>query len=457
MRPTSGTAARQTAFPLAPHDSDPASAVRIHAGSSDSATDRTDDDSASDSSVVTISLSSNDSDDEVSTNDSADTTSADERGDADEPPVTAACWSDWGRLCSVRAGLELFSQTVGRLSNAALFVGLAQASPLAMRCLAGSNLALASGYCGYRLLKANVGTESAAQKLLVVAGTATFAGAGAAAAVFGSAAPLIALGVGGAFSTAYTLATRHRDPAASERPLPPHETQISAPLVFAASAGSTLLVGVAVPTLRMLDPGRLPRRSIALLAEAAVIEIAKGTAGSALPAVRTECLSLERRLKAAMIGLLPYALASLAFNAVAGNLLREQMKGDRFDHMMVPTLVGALANVVKGAVNTALLRCGGSIHCDASHRAPARPGACPKLPDVPTLLAKTALRFMIASGRDLLYLSLLDGGMEDMAAACTAYGLYAFFAQHRDLMFDLMKDEPWSEPRLRDRAALANA
>lgn len=409
----------------------------------DESDERSVQESGPDSSVVPVAIPSGESTEDPSSHRGAE--------------CPSPCWAHWTTLGAVRGLAEFAWQTAGRLTNAGVFVCLASAAPAVLRGLAGGGATLAAGYCGYRLMVANVGTETVARKLLVAAGTAGFAAAGGSTVALGQAAPLIALAAGGLGSFIFSGTSRCREQQEPARPSPPHEHTVIRPLIFMAVSGTTLLTCVQVPSLRMLDPTRLPRRSLALLAEAAVIEIAKGTTASSLPGVDTAAMNFERRLKAAMIGLLPYALASVALNAVAGNLLRAEMGEERFDHLAATALAGALANVVKGAVNTAILRCGGALSpCNDADWSPARPGGCPGRPDPSATLARTALRFLIASARDVLYLSLVDGGMNEVAAACLAYTLYAFFAQHRELIFDIMQGDGWTEPQLRGRAAQAS-
>lgn len=135
MLPTPGTAIRQTLSSLTPQ-------------SSDSTTHRITDNSSIGSTLVTVSLSSESSDDEIPAINSIKNPVSHDRGNSEEPPVATTCWSHWASLGTVRAGLELVSQVFGQLANAGLIVGQAQASLPPMRCIAGSSLTLASGYCG---------------------------------------------------------------------------------------------------------------------------------------------------------------------------------------------------------------------------------------------------------------------------------------------------------------------
>ncbi len=347
----------------------------------------------------------------------------------------------WYALSGMRGVAEYAWQTAGRSANAAAFVLLATADPGALRPIAAMLSALTAGYCGYRLIRAKAGDETCAQKLVIALGTAASAAAGGVATAYGWAAPGLAIGTAGIVSAAMACGAS----AAAARTTCAADTVI--PAMFVASSGVGLTVMAFVPPLRMIGIDKLPRRSLALLAEAMTTKFCKGSTERTLPRLGREGLAFERKLTVALMGLLPYALASVGLNGALGNLLRAQMRSDRYEDLLIPMLVGALANVVKGAVNTALLyqRAGAAVNVQAPD--------CPAMPDRSALLAKTALRYVIAHARDVLYLSLVDHGLSDTAAACTAYALYALFAQHRDLMFDLMQGDGWSEPQLSLRAA----
>jgi hypothetical protein len=230
--------------------------------------------------------------------------------------------------------------------------------------------------------------------------------------------------------------------------------------VVVAVHGASIAVVAYTPGLRAADVGKLGRRTIALLAEAVTIELFKGSTERIAPGVDRSRLSFERKLKIGLIGLLPYAFASVMFSGIFGNLLRAQMKSDQFESYFAPLLVGALASVIKGAVNTAIVRSRGNLSsCASGDDDGVNAAEGLRCPTLGITLEKAAVRFAIASARDVIYLSLVDSGLEEIPAACIAYSLYAFFAQHRELMLDMMQGEGWSEPKVvqRTSAELATA
>lgn len=390
-------------------------------------------DSDTDSDFDTVSVSSAESYSSII--DSVDSDSSDERlaptmrTHERRSCANGGC-NNWYALGALRGVAEYLWQTAGRSADALCFTLLVDAELSTLRPLAAAVSALGAGYCGYRLLSAKIGDETCAQKIAVALGSAAAAAAGGAAAACGWAGPGLAVASAGAVSFAlFGMSSR------SANPLPAAGTAM--PLLFVATTGASLTAMAFVPSLRMIDVGKLPRRSLSLLAEAATTEIFKG--------------ATERKLKLALTGLLPYAVASVMFNGALGNLLRAQMKSDRFEDLLIPMLVGALANVVKGAVNAALLR-----H-SRDEATGFQAAECARPAGLTVLLARTALRFAIAHGRDILYLSLVSHGMSDLAAACIAYLLYAFFAQHRDLLFDMMQGDGWSTPHLTRRDSVSSS
>ncbi len=424
----------------------PAGSTRDDASASSIVTSS--DSSHADSEFDTVSVSSRES--------SSDIISSVDSDSSDEQPVPAmrlhkarTCTnvecSSWFALGTIRGIAEYAWQAAGRSANALCFSLLVNATPGTLRPLAAAASALAAGYCGYRLLKAKVGDETCAQKFAVAMGSAAIAAAGGGAAACGWASPGLALASAGAVTFVLSGVARKSARLSSPAAAP------AMPLLFAMTTGASLTAMVFVPSLRMIDVGKLPRRSLSLLAEAATTEIFKGATERMLPRASREGMSFERKLKIALTGLLPYAVASVLFNGALGNLLRAQMQSDRFEDLLLPMLVGALGNVVKGAVNAALLR------CSRNDPAGVQAAKCPGPPALPALINKTALRFVIAHARDILYLSLVEHGISELAAACTAYLLYAFFAQHRDLLFDMMQGDGWSDPQVVVRDSVSSS
>lgn len=359
------------------------------------------------------------------------------------------CTYGWPAMSAMRSLAEFVWHGTGRVINAGCFVLLSNAPPSSFRIAASVMAGVAAGHCGYRMVVTRTGDSACGKVLAAAAGVVTGAAAGTATYV-GSGYPglMVAAASVAAFGASYVQhVERHAEQPAMAKAIPA--------AVVVATCGASIAVAICTPALRIMDTGKLGRRTLALLAEAVSIELLKGTTEYIFPGVDRSHLPFERRLKAGMIALLPYALASVGFSGIAGNLLRVQMQSERFEHYLAPLLVGALASVVKGAVNTAVYRCGGELSsCESASADGVRPADGLRLPAIGITLEKAALRFAIANARDVIYLSLVDDGLEEIPAACLAYLLYAFFAQHRDLIFDVMQGEGWTEPRLTARTTI---
>lgn len=371
--------------------------------------------------------------------------------EATQAVEASSCAYGWLAMSTIRGLAEFAWHGTGKVINAGCFVLLSNVPPSSLRIAASVMAGVAAGHCSYRMVATRTGDGPRGKALAALAGMVTGAAAGTATYV-GSGYPglMVAAASVAGFGASHV---QHAERRTEQAPL----AGVVPGAVVVATCGASIAVAVCTPALRIMDTGKLGRRTLALLAEAVSIEFFKGTTERLFPGIDRSHLPFERRLKAGMIALLPYALASVVFSGIAGNLLRAQMHSERFEHHLVPLLVGSLASVVKGAVNTAVLRCSGeSTSCGSASADGLRVPEGLHLPAIGFTFEKAALRFAIASARDVIYLSLVDGGLEEMPAACLAYSLYAFFAQHRDLMLDMMQGEGWSEPRTTPRSSVAS-
>lgn len=374
--------------------------------------------------------------------------------DIDTRP-TARCDYGWPALSAMRGAAEFVWHGVGRVVNAGTFVMLSNVPASGLRIAAAVATGVAAAGCGYRFVASRTGGGGGACGTALASATGLITGIAAGTATYyGSGYPglMVAAASAIAFGASYV-----QHATASEEEAAPLASSVP-PAVVVAVTGASIAVVAYTPGLSAADIGKLSRRTIALLAEAMTIELFKGSTERVIPSVDRRRLSFERKLKAGLIGMLPYAVASVAFGGIFGNLLRAQMRNDRFENHLAPLLVGALASVVKGAVNTAVIRCGGDLSvCSSSDPDGVRPAEGGRCPPSGITLEKAALRFVIANARDVIYLSLVDSGLNEFSAACIAYSLYAFFAQHRDLMFDMMQGEGWCEPCIKPRTKVSPA
>lgn len=359
----------------------------------------------------------------------------------------------WPALSLMRGTAELMWHGMGRVVNAGTFFALSNVPASGLRITASVMTGVAASGCGYRFVASRTNSGVCGKALAAAAGLVTGVAAGTAT-YYGSGYPglMVAATSVVAFGASYVQNVTHN--RAEDAPL----AHAIAPAVIVAVNGASIAVVAYTPGLRAADVGKLGRRTIALLAEAVTVELFKGATERIAPGADRSRLSFERKLKLGLIGLLPYAFASVVFGGIFGNLLRAQMKSDQFKSYLAPLLVGALASVIKGAVNTAVVRTRGKLSsCASGDDDGVSPAEGPRRPPAGITLEKAALRFAIASARDVIYLSLVDSGLEEIPAACIAYSLYAFFAQHRELMFDMMQGEGWTEPQIRPRGAVTSS
>ena len=363
-----------------------------------------------------------------------------------------SCGYSWPALSLMRGTAELLWHGVGRVVNAGTFIALSNVPASGLRITASVMTGVAAGGCGYRFVASRTDGGACGTALAAAAGLVTGIAAGTAT-YYGSGYPGLMVAATSVVAFGASHVQHSMDNMDNREVYAPLANAV-VPAVVVAVHGASIAVVAYTPGLRAADVGKLGRRTIALLAEAVTIELFKGSTERIAPGVDRSRLSFERKLKLGLIGLLPYAFASVVFSGIFGNLLRAQMKSDQFESYLAPLLVGALASVIKGAVNTAIVRSRGNpSSCASGDDDGVNAAEGLRCPTPGITLEKAALRFAIASARDVIYLSLVDSGLEEIPAACIAYSLYAFFAQHRELMLDMTQGEGWSEPRLVQRTS----
>ena len=158
-----------------------------------------------------------------------------------------------------------------------------------------------------------------------------------------------------------------------------------------------------------------------------------------------------------MYGLLPYAAATIALNGYVSGLLQPANDSTEFLQLIMPLMIGAIANGIRGISNaTAVYR----VHAQRDRSADdtgtmIRPGQGPVCPDLSVVGKKSAVRFFMSACRNAIYVQLRKSGMSVLHASVLAQFAYAFFAQNRDLVYDLMQGEGWI-PDLQNRELSAD-
>ncbi len=218
------------------------------------------------------------------------------------------------------------------------------------------------------------------------------------------------------------------------------------------AASAPFLIGFLVnPSHWLNHDANISTRNFSVLVEALTVELTKATISTVGISVNKDALIFEEKFKTAMIGLLPYVIASVLLNSVAGGLLQAELRSDQFTNLVVPALVGALANCVKGAANAAASRYISDPEASflQASKQTTRPHHGFQWPISEQLAPKVMLRYLMISCRDSLFFGLKRAGVHpDVANAC-AMAVYASLAQFRELTFDLMQGDGWSAPTIK--------
>ncbi len=363
---------------------------------------------------------------------------------------------------------EFISQSLGRLAGAAMFTGLRNSKmPPAPVAFIG---AVSAGVCAGQLLQHQIGSASPAQKIGVGLASVAAMVAGGVITGYASMPTVCIIGVGSLVAAIASSAARY--PNASNGETDPEveaesgthsdaethsesgnrrhsdENMMLGLKILSFTAASTpFLVGFLVkPSYWLNHDANISIRNFSVLVEALTVELTKATVSTVGVSVHKDAMIFEEKFKAAMMGFLPYVIASVLLNSVAGGLLQAELRSDQFTNLIVPALVGALANCVKGAANAAAARYVSdpdASFLQASEQT-TRPHQGFQWPVSEQLAPKVMLRYLMISCRDSLFFGLQKAGVHpDLANAC-AMAVYASFAQFRDLTFDLMQGEGWS-------------
>ena len=370
---------------------------------------------------------------------------------------------------------ELISQSLGRLGGAATFTGLSNSkmSPVPVALLG----AVSAGVCAGQLLQHQIGNATAAQKIGV--GLASVAAMVAGGVITGYASmPTVCMIASGYLVAAIaSRATRganisdgETDPeieaasitnldavtqsASGNQRFSDENIRLGIKILGFTAASTPFLIGFLVnPSYWLNHDANVSTRNFSVLVEALTVELTKATLSTVGISVNKDAMVFEEKFKTAMMGFLPYVIASVLLNSVAGGLLQAELRSDQFTSLIVPALVGALANCIKGAANAAAARYVSdpdASFIEASEQT-TRPGQGPQWPISKQLAPKVMLRYLMISCRDSLFFGLKKAGVHpDLANACSM-AVYAGFSQFRELTFDLMQGEGWSAPTIKPR------
>ncbi len=368
---------------------------------------------------------------------------------------------------------ELISQSLGRLGGAATFTGLSNSkmSPVPVALLG----AVSAGFCAGQLLQHQIGNATPAQKIGV--GVASVAAMVAGGVITGYASmPTVCMIASGYLVAAIaSSATRsanvsdgetdpeieaasgiHSDAvtrsASGNQRFSDENIRLGIKILGFTAASAPILIGFLVnPSYWLNHDANVSTRNFSVLVEALTVELTKATLSTVGISVNKDAMVFEEKFKTAMMGLLPYVIASVILNSVAGGLLQAELQSDLFTNLIVPALVGALANCIKGAANAAAARYVSDPNANflqASEQT-TRPHQGFQWPISKQLTPKVMLRYLMISCRDSLFFGLKKAGVHPDLANALSMAIYACFSQYRELTFDLMQGEGWSEPTIK--------
>ncbi len=345
--------------------------------------------------------------------------------------------------CFSHAARDFAGQAAGRVLGLAAFSLLAALDDMPLRAVNGVIGMAAGGRLAYLVASHQFGNETPLQQAGVTASTLFGMISGSLIAALGNS-PVIAGLATGSLLTA----------AISWSPEPAHDDEARDRIDKrkALTAAGTTLIGTVATSFAVGAIGakaaHLPSRNLGLLIESTVIELCKSSFERVGPSMDRNVLSFEGRVAVAMMGMVPYVAATVVLNGYVSGLLQPSYDSSKFNELVVPLVVGAVANAVRGFGNALavhqLHRSGKFI--DRPDADCVRTSAGPKLPEPGTVADKTCIRFLLSACRNAVYAHLRDRGMSVAQATELAQGIYACYAQCRDLIHDLARGDGWTEP-----------
>ena len=335
---------------------------------------------------------------------------------------------------------DITGQVVGRTLGLAMYNAMAYvASTVPCQVVAGGVGAVFGGLQAQRVAAAQIGTDSRLQQCGVAACTLVGVTAGAAIAALGTYQPVAALAFGTALAVSVSLVKFCRK-------------NLNDDIAIDASKATIFLIGTAasVSSITALDTYLSPSlnmaaKNLGVVVEAITVELFKSSFERCGPSVDRHALNFNGKVYSSMAGLLPYMVATVLLNGYVSGVLQPDHETHQFTELILPLLIGAIANGVRGAGNAAAV-----YECHRRGWGVAKPDANiirshlgPKKPELVRMSKKTAIRFFLSACRNAVHDRLSHIGFSKEQASILSQGIYGFFAQNRDLVYDVMKGEGW--------------
>ena len=375
---------------------------------------------------------------------------------ADEMPRAPSLRNRAALACLSHATRDFAGQTVGRLLGLGVYSALSTLGETPMRVASGIVGACAGGRLSYMIAREQLGTGSYSQCAAI--GACTIVGTVIGGVIVGAGSNQIVSGLaaGALITSAISWSSKWTSTTDEKQHVKELKTGSAIGVSFAG-------IGVASWCDQQWKVGSnlYPARNLGLIVESTVIEICKSSFERLGPSVNRNALNFEGKVVASLLGMPPYVAATVFFNGYLSGRMQPNRETAEFAELAVPMIVGAIANAVRGFSNALVayqLHSNGYFVAD-DKTTNLRDHAGAQWPEAETVFNKSSIRYLLSACRNAVYARLRDCGMSVELATEIAQGVYACYAQCRDLIHDIARGEGWSEPKVvqRTSAELATA
>lgn len=371
---------------------------------------------------------------------------------ADNTPPAPSMRSRVARACLSHAARDFVGQTVGRLLGLSVYSLLSTLGETPMRVASGIVGAGAGCRLSYMIACEQIGTATYRQCAAV--GACTIVGTVIGGVIVGAGSNQIVSGLaaGSLITSAISWPGKWTSTTEEKQSIDELKTGSAIGVTFAG-------IGVASWCDHHWKVGSnlYPARNLGLIVESTVIELCKSSFERLGPSVNRNALTFEGKVAASLLGMAPYVAATVFFNGYVSGRMQPNQETTAFAKLAAPLIVGAIANAVRGFSNALAVY---NLHANGYFIADEntdilRDHTGAQWPEAETVMNKTSIRYLLSACRNAVYARLRDSGMSVELATEIAQGVYACYAQCRDLIHDIARGEGWSEPAMVQRPSVA--
>jgi hypothetical protein len=341
---------------------------------------------------------------------------------------------------------DLMGQAAARAVGLAVFSATSKMTShqLPLQIIAGGVGALSAGSQAYLIASHHIGTETPTQMFATGFCTAGAAIAGASVAVLGMTQPIVVIVAGSACAIAPSLMRLWAKSPEEEKSADQYKG-----IAFIAGTATSLTAVAMIGTHHHVPD--IVARNLGVVVESVIVELGKSSFERVGPSMNRSQLNFNEKVRSSFYGVLPYAAATVLLNGYVSGILQPANDSTAFDKLILPLMIGAIANGVRGISNAMAVY---TVYNQREEKSEAkaaiiRPSQGPTLPDLSVVSKKSAVRFFMSACRNAIYVQLRKDGLSVLQASILAQFAYAFFAQNRDLVYDLMQGEGWSAPTIK--------